>query len=440
LSLAPSKPGAKTSKVARLWRIAGGGAAVSLASLYLGVLCTLGLNFFAGWWFGGEAFGEIAVGLSVILICSMMCQLGFSHGVVKLIGAYRATGEDALLRGAMRGTVGLCLAASAAVTVVGYFCLLLPMPLDPGVRSALQWAFVCIPVWTLLLLVQNIARGFQRMGLANLPSTVFHPLALIDALLLLPDGPYRTAAFFFQAYGLLALATLLGLVLWMGALPEIRAIAHVRPVYATRAWLKMSIPILFSVGQNQLLQRGDVLILALFVAKQEVGWYALASRVTLSVANCKLAFNRHYAAAMAAKHALGDHERLQYIVRRTSRLSLAVSVSIAAVLILFGKPILGLAGEDFTRAYPLMFILLVGNLFTAYYAANIVLLQMADQECIATALYTVTSICVVAGYFLIVPWAGAMGAATVTSAGMVLLTWLMSRACKKHLNCASGAF
>lgn len=424
----------------KIWKLARSGAAVSIVSLYLGVVCNLALTFFAGWWFGEHVFGYIVIGLSVVLIGSMLGQFGFSHGLVKLIGAYRATGDIAYLKGAIRGVTWFCTGTGVVFGVIGALVVLLPIPMDAELRPALLWSMACVPVWTLMLLQQHVARGFQRMGLANLPSTVVHPLLLMGAIWLLSERDAATAAFFFRWYAILGMGVVLGLGLWVRLLPEMRELRGVRPGYAMKQWLVMSFPIGVSNVLNQLMQRADALILAMFVTPAQVGLYGMAARIAMGVGQCKLAFNRYWASDMAGRWEVRDLDGLRHVVKRTGRLTMVVSVSIALVLIVFGRWILKLPGEAFVAAYPLMMILLVGHLMMAYFAANITLLQMADQERTATRNYAVALVVMVAGYFVAVPVWGAIGAAVVTSAGTVLLSSLMTRSCVKRLDCYPGAF
>jgi len=426
--------------VARLWRLARSGAAVSIVSLYLGVVCNLALTFFAGWWFGEHVFGYIVVGLSVVLIGSMLGQFGFSHGLVKLIGAYRATGDKPYLKGAIRYVTLFCTATGVVFGLLGAAVLLLPIPMDAELRSALLWAMACVPVWTLMLLQQHVARGFQRMGLANLPSTVAHPLLLIGAVVLLSERGTVSAAFFFRWYAILGVAVVAGLGLWVRLLPELRELRGVTARHDLRRWLVMSFPIGVSNVLNQLMQRADVLVLARFVSPAEVGLYGMAARIAMGVGQCKLAFNRYWASDMAGRWEMRDLDGLRRVTKRTGMLTMIVSLSITLVLVVFGRWILALPGEAFVAAYPLMMVLLVGHLAMAYFAANITLLQMADQERTATRNYAVALVVMIGGYFALAPVWGATGAAVVTSAGTLLLSSLMTRACVKRLDVYPGAW
>jgi O-antigen/teichoic acid export membrane protein len=159
----------------------------------------------------------------------------------------------------------------------------------------------------------------------------------------------------------------------------------------------------------------------------------------MGVGQCKIAFNRYWAADMAGRWEVRDLDGLHRVVRRTGQLTLIVSLTMAVVLIAAGRWIFRLPGEGFAGAYPLMLILLAGHLMMAYYAANITLLQMTDQERAATGNYSITLGAALIGYFVLTPLAGPYGAAIVTSGATVLLSLLMTRSCVKRLNCNPGA-
>src|SRR5690606_13965033 len=117
-------------------------------------------------------------------------------------------------------------------------------------------------------------------------------------------------------------------------------LAGVEPSYRIADWLWMSFPIGISNVQNQLLQRSDALILALFVTPAEVGIYGMAARLAVGVGQCKFAFSRYWSPVMAGRWEVRDHEGLQRVARRTARMSLLVSTLAAVALVLFGKWVL----------------------------------------------------------------------------------------------------
>ncbi|MCC6680707.1 MAG: lipopolysaccharide biosynthesis protein [Phycisphaeraceae bacterium] len=423
----------------RLLKLARSGAAVSAASIYLGVFCTLGLAFFGAWWFGDRVFGDIVIGNTAIILGAMLGQFGFSHGLVKLIGSYRATHDLPSLKGAIRYVPLFCTGTGAVLALLGFAFLCLPLGIEPATRHALFWAMPCIPVWTQMLLQQHVARGYQRMGLANLPSTVVHPLLLMAACWSMTEFQNASATFYFQAYLVLGLLTVLGLAVWLRLLPQLRELHGVRAKSQLWQWIVMSYPIGLAVGLNQVLQRSDVLVLATFVPKEIVAYYGLATRVTQGVGQCTIAFNRYWAAAFAGQWELRDIAGLQRSARRAAQLSTVVALSLAALLVLFGRSVFTLPGEDFVAAYPLMLILLAGQLTSAYFAANVTLLQMADQQWAATLNFALLLPPLIVAYFAFAPWSGAPGVAAVSSAGWIALSVLMAISCVKRLGVNPGA-
>lgn len=425
----------------RLWRLLSSGAGISLIGLYLGVMSQYGMHFLLARELGAATYGYIALALNIISILDMVAQLGFSHGIVKLIGVYTSKNEPGLLIGAIQGVFGLTLICGLSIALVGgavvYF---LPFS-DHEMFLTLEAAFFSVPALGLLLLVQNMARGFKKMGYATMPQAVFLPvLVLLVTLWMLWSNRGLRAYWIVSCYGAVALVLALSVYWRILSQKEMAFIRAHKPQYRIREWLSMSLPMLASVSLFQVLQRSDLLILALFVPAKSVGTYALASRLAQAVAVSNTAFNRYWASSMASQHALQDSRKFQNVVTKTARLTFFCSLSLSLLLLSFGKRVIGLFGGEFQEVYGLMAVLLVGQIVSAYFAPNVTLLQMADKERVVTGIHFISCVCVVGGYFLFVPHFGVMGAAVMTSAGFVLLNLMAAFAGWKLLRCYSGAF
>jgi O-antigen/teichoic acid export membrane protein len=426
-----------------LRRVARSGASLSLVGLYLGIVAQYGMHFLLARQMGAATYAYVAVALNVVSIGDMVVQLGFSHGIVKLIGAYSARGEQALLVGALRGVFLLTLAAGVSLGVLGATGAWLVG--SPGSEWTLPMVlgFAAIPGVGLLLLVQNMARGFGRMGLATLPQGVLLPALTLALWYLYPSlsgSPLPAAPLFLGLYAAIALGLALLAYARVLTLPQVRAARGIKPLYEFREWLRMSLPMLASVTLYQLLQRGDLLILSLFAPAQQVGVYSVASRLAQAVAVSNMAFNRYWAAGMARRHALGDAEGLQRLATKTARVTFLVSLALCLGLALAGPSLVLLFGPDFGGAYSLMLVLLAGQITSAYFAPNVTLLQMGDRERVVTRIYLLVCLLVLAAYLGAVPWYGALATAIVTSAGLALLNLLATRAAMSRLGCYAGAF
>ena len=426
---------------ARFWRLMSSGAGISLIGLYAGVISQYGMHFLLARELGAATYGYIALALNVISIFDMIAQLGFSHGIVKLIGVYASRNEPGLLMGAIRGVFGLTSICGLFIALVGgtvvYF---LPIS-DHEMFLTLEAAFLCIPALGLLLLVQNIGRGFKKMGYGTMPQAVFLPaLVLMVTLFMLWKSWGLRAYWVVLCYG--AVGFVLAILVYWRILSrkDMDSIRAHKPVYRFKEWLTMSLPMLASVSLFQILQRSDLLILALFVPAESVGTYALASRLAQSVAVSNMAFNRYWASSMASQHAMGDPDKLQKVVTKTARLTFFCSLSLSLLLLFFGKSLIGLFGGEFQNVYWLMAVLLVGQIVSGYFASNVTLLQMADKERVVTGIHFITCVCLIGGYFLFVPHFGVMGSAVITSSGIVLLNLMATFAGWRLLKCYSGAF
>jgi len=425
-------------------RLLRSGAMVSLITLYTGILAQYALHFFAARELGAEKYGYFALGLSIISIGAMTCQLGFNRAVIKLIGVYNARHEYGLLLGILRGTFLLVLSfgsivAITAFGIVTYFSEPNPQNSLQPLTLMLQLTCIAMPCVALLLLVQNMARGLHSVIVANLPYNTVLPLIALGYMVVMINQPIY-AYHLIGVYGLSAIILTVLVYLYIIRLPKIQAIKSETKRYEYYTWLKTAIPIGIFTFFNQLLQRGDILILALFLPAQSVGIYALASRLSQVVTLANRAFNRYWAPKMAEHHAVNNKKSLQQVITKTARFTFLSVAMTSLILIVFGNEIIPLFGKDFNDTYGLMVIFLFGKLLKSYFAPSIMLLQMADQEKLATRLLLLIGSMVLIAHFIIIPNFGTTGAVIVTTLGTMFLTIATVVASKLRINCYTGAF
>jgi O-antigen/teichoic acid export membrane protein len=415
-----------------------------LITIYSGVFAHYLLHFLAAAALGAETYGFFTLGLTIITVGSTICQMGFNRGVIKLIGVYNATKETALLMGVVHGIFLTVAVFSLVVAAVGFFIV------NSTVESTsqggqeqllyvLRLSVITIPFGALLLLSQNMARGFERIALANLPYNTLVP-SILFLYILVVGGTGIYARQLLSIYAASAFVFLVVVYTYVNSLPETRRLRGTQKRFAFKKWFELALPLWAFSSLNQLLQRSDILILALFVPLRELGVYALASRISQAATIANRAFNRYWAPVMAKHHALNEGGSLRQVVTQTARHTFTFTLFVAIILVLIGQAIIALFGESYHGVYMLMIVLLVGRLVHAFFAPSIMLLQMTGRERHATKLLLIIGSVTVIAHILIIPIAGVFGAAVVTSSSMLTLAVASAGASKRLANCYTGAF
>jgi O-antigen/teichoic acid export membrane protein len=140
--------------------------------------------------------------------------------------------------------------------------------------------------------------------------------------------------------------------------PEVRA---AKPEYDKRTWAKTAYPV-FAVSLSQVVisQQADIIVVGLMLTTAQAGIYGAASQLTmpLVLAASSVTF---VAQSIIADLYSREPERLQSLIRAVTWLSAALTIPIAAGLIILGKFLLGFYGEGYTAGYTILVILTIAQ-------------------------------------------------------------------------------
>ena len=369
------------SLVSRLTRLIPGGALISVTGLYLGVVLSFVLNIVTARILGTTAFGHVAMGLALLNLLAVAAQGGLSQSSSRFIGEYLARNDNAALRGFIRIAQWVPILTGLTMAGVGLLVVNLwgfPSPVDSVVTVSL----VSVPALGSLLLSQNIARGFGRMVLATLPVPVLLPAF---ALLSFAAGPYAPAdaTGFMIWYGAITLTLMVSSLLFLVFSAHIKTEAGtpVRPSFHDRRrWLKVSWPMFVTALGQQFMRRADVLILAVLVAPQTLGLYALGARFAQIVAVARYGVNRYSMPQIARSFASGDLDHVASHGRHANRIVLLATSVVVVGLVVAGDPVLQYAGDIKGTAYVFMLILLAGQVAASFHSEALQTLQMCGYE------------------------------------------------------------
>lgn len=422
-------PGAKGSVRAGMMREAGGSFALRVFGLGFGFVTSLILSRTLG----ASDYGAYRYALSWIELLAVPGILGLHRLVVRDVSAYHTQAAWGLLRGLIRRSNQMTLAASVSVALVVAVVVLFV----PGGRAVkgftLLLALPLLPLKTLTRLRQAAVQGLQRVVLSQLPEMLIGPVLFVALLLIayvaLPDDLYTIYAV--MPVQIAATAVAFGIGAWMlRALlpPETRTAA---PETRTRQWLDAALPLLFVNGITVINTQATSIILGTLRESELVGVFAIANQGAGLILFVYIAANNTLAPAFARLHVQGSHAPLQKLATGSARLIFVFSVPIAVIMVLLGRYYLAVFGAEFKSGYTALLILVAGQIVNAATGSGGWLLMMTGHEREAAWGVGLAALVNVAASAALVPLWGLEGAALATALSTVvmniLLVWLVWR-------------
>lgn len=382
---------------------------------------------------GADSYGEIATGLTIVLLVTCVATLSLDNASQHFIAAYRATGDGDGLRGYLRRTP----------VIVGIVSLIIAVPavaLFASLGNAtLAILLATVPILALMAMFEGYAKSFDWPILALAPQFIGRPVLMVGVVLgMIYLGSSADAPL--AAWGLLVSAV--AVLAIQGVILRRRLAGTVASGPArtdTRRWLNVSTPILIGDFGGMLIVSADVIALSLFAGSAEAGIYFAAIKSLALVQFIAYAVSQASAHQASALYAVGDVDGLKSFVRKASIWTFLPSLAFALALLAVGPWILALFGDDFSAGYPAMVIVTIGFVVRAAVGPAARVLTMIGQERKTAAIHVAAGLFALVACCALVPVWGIIGAATALSATLCVETILIGLALVSALNAPSGS-
>jgi len=391
-----------------------------------------------------DGYGVYSFVVAVLTLVAVPVKMGLPMLLMRET-ASAATHQNHVLIGALwRWSTHLVLAASAIVLVVGGLGLWAGYGWMDETRLFTFAAGLPVVLFLGLNSLRGAAlRGLHRVVLGQIPDMLVRPLLLLAAVgaavMLLPDAltPER-------AMGLYTLAAAgafgVGALLLRQHRPA--GVRPSKPSSATaKGWFAAIIPLAFLSGIQIINKNTDIVMLGLLGNNSAVGVYRVAMQGGLLVIFGVQALNQVFMPYFSSIYASGDHARLQRLVSTGAGATTLVALFVAIVFWLFGPVIISwVFGPEYASAYLPLSILAVGQVFSASMGQVGALLSMTGYERQTLRGFIVAFGVNIALNVALIPYFGAIGAATATSLSLVVLNLVLWQSVRIRLGINSSVW
>jgi O-antigen/teichoic acid export membrane protein len=278
-----------------------------------------------------------------------------------------------------------------------------------------------VPLTTLTMLRQGGMQAFGRVVRGQLPEYLIRPFLIIVGVVVLHfDAPHLltpTTALAANVAGV-AVAFAVGAVLLAKALPS--ALRSARASFATRDWLRASLPMMLISGVWLANSYVATLAVGAFSGARAAGIYNVDQKGAELIVILLFATNMPLGPAVARLHTNDDIAGLEHVTERMARATLLVSIPVAAAFIAFPEVYLGVFGSDFLSGATALIILALGQLVNAMAGPSGYVMLMTGHERMAMRGVAAGLVANLALAAALVPELGVTGGAIAFAASLVL--------------------
>ncbi|MDH4991234.1 lipopolysaccharide biosynthesis protein [Aquamicrobium lusatiense] len=370
-------------------------------------------------WMGSFEYGIfVLVWVTMLIVGSISC-LGFSTSVIRFIPEFRERGMLAELRGIVRVSRQVVLAASTLTALAGAAGVwLFADRIEDYYVVPFLLGLLCLPMVALTDLLQGVSRAHSWALSALLPTYISRPVLILVFMgaALLAGCPADATTAIIAAIAA-TYVTALGQLLSLGSRVSATIPAGDSRILL-RQWFFISLPIFLVDSFFYLLTNADVLMVGFYRDPQEVAVY-FATVKTLALVHFVYFAVKAGSAQRYAQFAHGDRHRLAAFARETVSWTFWPSLAMAVVVLALGRPMLGLFGEGFQSGYPLLFLLVVGVVARASVGPCESLLTMSGHQNSCAVVFAATLALNIVLNVLLLPPFGLWGAAVATAFAMI---------------------
>jgi len=372
-------------------------------------------------------YGAFSFFLSTINLMALIGLLGFQQTLPRFLSLYQREQHRGLTLGFIVTALGLVILASVIITFVGIFAVV-PWIRNTASHQCLTDGYYMATAVALISLF-SVYLTYHRHALVSSgagPDGAIYQFVLIGTVLVALVQPHShpglLAVEAVAAMGVAAAACLVVELVWC-SLTARSLIGGVLPEFRLGEWLVESLPVGGSAALAALVYAADVIAVRLIAGSDKAALYAVASSLASFVWMPRTAVSSYFTQEAPHLPEAGRTARLQQLIGRALTFGLLAAATLAFVIAVFNQTLLGLYGQNYLAAWPVLFILLAARAIEAPASIGVKLLNLEGYGR-TIAVTTVWTAAVFIGLLaLLVTLLGEVGAALA-----VLLFGLLSNA------------
>jgi len=406
-----------------LARGAGGAFAVSV----LGAVMAFGTNVLLARLMGVTQYGVYIYALTWINLLALVSKLGMDTSLLRFVAAYNAKAEWGLFRGILNHSVLYVFIVSVFIGVtVALIIWFLEEHVGLNQAKTFWIALLLLPLLSLTALRGAALRALKHIVQSGLPDSFIRPLLIATlaslTYLYTQQNLQSTQVMVFNIIGAL-IAFYIGTLWLLKALPI--QLRHIQPVYVGREWLKVSLPLFFISGMHLILHQTDIIMIGVMLDTEQAGIYAVVSRIAGLVLFGLTAINAIVVPMISELYSTGQYQKLQKMITLAARGIFIITLVVSLSLVILGKYILGLFGDEFVIGYIALLILLAGQTINALAGSVGFLMTMTGHQNKAAQILGVSALVNIMLNVILIFNFGVIGAAIATATSTALWNILM---------------
>jgi len=393
-------------------------AAYSLAIIIVGYLIRMVVDVLLARWLGVDIYGDYALTMRILWFTAVLVMLGMHEAVIKYIPKYISEKKWGNVRGLLLQSFKILLGMGLLAVVLGTLCagvLLILVKADYIKHEFIHPIFFVlwlVPLFAFAIFFGNVLRSLNRLAAALIPlEIVLYSLLVVGVFVLLLGIVKLTVLHVVFIFGFSLVSVIfIQLVSLYFSLPK--QVMRVPAVFFSRRWLRVSRHFMFVGLGYESIKLVDIWFLEILAKKENsVGMFAAATLILGVYYVVSRSLQAIFAPMIAPLILNKDHKALQSLMNVGNMILLATAFIFVAAIVIFGKNILSLFGQEFLIGYWPLVIVASSAFFTAMSNMSWTILMYSGHQKLITRITLIMFVVVCVVDVILIPHIGIYGAA-----------------------------
>lgn len=331
---------------------------------------------------GADGYGVYANAQAWVSVLSSAAVFGFDSLLIRNISIYSYKELWNKLKGIMNFSKWLSLSLSLILAIgLDITILIFTTQEEIVARNTIWIASILIPIYSLSTLRQSAIRGLGHVTRALVSELTIRPVILLASILilLLTTEKQLTTQNIMWVNVAAAIIALFFATNWLNHLLP-KNVHSQKSEYCVHEWIIAAAPLMIVNLLNLVYSQTSIIILGIIDNSIAVGLYSAAFRISYLISYFPIAMGVVITPIIARLYANDETDRLQKILKFSTRISFTACLILAFVLCFSGEFLLSLFGPEFIYARWALYILVFGNLVDAACGPSIGLLTMTHYQ------------------------------------------------------------
>lgn len=329
---------------------------------------------------GAEGVGFFNFLMYVLILLSMFIGLGMNISVLRYVGQFNNEHNLPKIKLLYKYFMMIVSPLAVIVSFILYFSSEYLVDLfnkESEYAEGLKIIGIILPFYSLNQISIEYIRGLKQLHISELVRSLLRPVVMCLGIFIF-FGEQLTKI---DLVYLLMLAVIVNfLVSQATILNKTKRITSKTSGLSVGEFLKTSLPMMITSLSSTLFLALPIFFLDFYSSQAEVGIYSVANRLASLVSIILIVINTIAAPKFSELYWGNNMKELQKVISQSTKLMFWVAFIISIALIIFGKMILGIFGEEFKAGYYVLVILVISQLINAATGSVGVFMNMTGRQ------------------------------------------------------------